>query len=56
MTDERWLEIKLIQTFHADGDTRRALTDLMSEIERLKSTVDLLEKGIIERDREEVNW
>lgn len=56
MTEQRWLEIKLIQTFHADGDTRRALADLMSEIDRLKSTVDRLEKGIIERDREEVKW
>ena len=56
MTEQRWLEIKLIQTFHADGDTRRALADLMSEIDRLKSAVDRLENGIIERDREEVKW
>ena len=56
MTDQRLLEIKLIMTFHADGDTRRALADLVSEIERLKGVVDKLEAGIIQRDQEEVKW
>lgn len=56
MTEQRWLEIKLIQTFHADADTRRALADLMAEVDRLKATVDRLEVGILQRDREEVKW
>jgi len=56
ISDQRWLEIKLIQTFHADADTRKALADLVGEVDRLRAEVDRLDASIIQRDREEVKW
>lgn len=56
ISDQRWLEIKLILTFHADADTRKALADLVGEVDRLRAELDRLDASIIQRDREEVKW